>query len=66
MQWFRRYILPGITFQSIVIGGGYCTGQELVQYFLSLGSTNGFYGLLVTTFVWSIVCALSFLLAKIL
>jgi uncharacterized membrane protein YkvI len=63
-QFFRTYILPGITFQSIVISGGYCTGQEIVQYFLSLGPVNGFYGLLLTTVVWSIICALCFLLAK--
>jgi len=64
-NFFKVYILPGITFQSIVISGGYCTGQEIVQYFLSLGPTNGFYGLLITTAFWSVICALCFVLAKI-
>ncbi len=64
-NFFKVYILPGITFQSIVISGGYCTGQEIVQYFLNLGPLNGFYGLLLTTAVWSFVCALCFLLAKL-
>lgn len=63
-NFFKIYILPGITFQSIVISGGYCTGQEIVQYFLSLGPVNGFYGLLITTALWSVICALCFLLAK--
>lgn len=62
-HFFRIYLLPGITFQSIVISGGYCTGQEIIQYFLSLGPVNGFYGLLVTTVIWSIICALCFVLA---
>ena len=63
-NFFRTYLLPGITFQSIVVSGGYCTGQEIVQYFLSLGLTNGWYGLLVTTFVWSVICILCFVLAR--
>ncbi len=63
-HFFKAYILPGITFQSIVISGGYCTGQEIVQYFLKSGPTNGFYGLLLTTVVWSFICALCFVLAK--
>src|SRR5436190_14573243 len=63
-NFFKTYILPGITFQSIVISGGYCTWQEIVQYFLSLGPVNGFYSLLVTMALWSIICALCFVLAK--
>ncbi len=63
-NFFKIYILPGITFQSIVISGGYCTGQEIVQYFLSLGPVNGAYGLLLTTAIWSAICALCFVLAR--
>ncbi len=63
-HFFKAYILPGITFQSIVISGGYCTGQEIVQYFLTSGPVNGFYGLLITTLIWSFICSLCFLLAK--
>ncbi|MFO1257076.1 MAG: hypothetical protein U1E78_01430 [Gammaproteobacteria bacterium] len=62
-NFFKIYILPGMTFQSIVISGGYCTGQEMNQYFLALGPTNGLYGLIVTTVMWSIVCAASFVFA---
>lgn len=63
-NFFKTYLLPGITFQSIVIAGGYGTGQEINQYFLSLGPVNGFYGLLVTTLVWSVICSLCFVLAQ--
>ena len=35
--FFRKYLLPGFVFQSIVIGGGYGTGRELVEYFLQFG-----------------------------
>ena len=34
-KFFRTY-LPGFVFQSVVIAGGYGTGQELIEYFLSM------------------------------
>lgn len=63
-NFFRTYLLPGITFQSIVIAGGYGTGQEINQYFLSLGPSNGLFGLFTTMIVWSVICSLCFVLAK--
>lgn len=64
-NFFKIYILPGITFQSIVISGGYCTGQEMIQYFLDLGPINGLYGLIAATVTWSIVCAACFMFATL-
>lgn len=29
---FRRYLLPAIIFQSVLIGGGYATGREIVEF----------------------------------
>jgi len=63
-DFFKIYILPGLTFQTIVIAGGYCTGQEIVQYFLTSGPVNGLYGLLMTACVWSVMSGLCFMLAK--
>ena len=31
--FFKKFILPGLIFQSLVIGGGYGTGRELVEFF---------------------------------
>ena len=42
---FQQYILPGIIFQSVLIGGAYATGREIVEY----GAKYGAMG------VWSIV-----------
>lgn len=39
---YRRYLLPGIIFQSVIIGGGYATGREIVEF----GGKYGAYGLL--------------------
>lgn len=64
-DWFQRYLLPGFCFQSMVIAGGYGTGRELVDFFLTKGVLGGLLGmLLITTPLWSIVCALTFEIAR--
>ena len=63
-SFFRKYLLPGFVFQSVVIGGGYGTGRELVEYFLRYGPLGGILGmLLVTTVMWSLFLALTFTFA---
>jgi uncharacterized membrane protein YkvI len=59
--FFRKYLLPGFVFQSVVIAGGYGTGRELAEFFLTYGPLGGLLAmLLVTTTIWSAVCASSF------
>ena len=63
---FRKYFLPGLVFQSVLIGGGYGTGRELVEFFLTLGPLSGLLAmLLVSTVIWSIVFAVTFELARL-
>lgn len=61
----KKYLLPGFIFQSIVIGGGYGTGRELVEFFLRHGPVNGYLGILIATLIWSIVLAICFELARL-
>ena len=62
---FQRYFLPGFVFQSVVIAGGYGTGRELVEFFLSHGPLGGLLAMgLISTAIWSAVCAASFELAR--
>lgn len=61
---FRRYLLPGLVFQSVVIAGGYGTGRELVEFFLTLGPLGGLLGMAVATLVWSAVCMATFEFAR--
>ena len=62
---FRRYLLPGFVFQSVVIAGGYGTGREIVEFFLSLGPRRGLLSmLLVSMTIWSVVAAVSYELAR--
>ena len=62
---FRRYFLPGFLFQSVVIAGGYGTGAELAQFFLSQGPAGGLLALLTSTVVFSAVAATTYELARL-
>lgn len=62
--WFQKYLLLGLIFQSVVIGGGYGTGRELAEFFLSNGPVGGLLAMAVSTVVWSVVCAATFAFAR--
>lgn len=65
-QFFKRYLLPGFVFQSVVIGGGYGTGRELVEFFLSYGPAGGLAGMvLVSMVIWSAVAGVTFAFAHV-
>lgn len=55
-----RILIPGFVFQSMVIGGGYGTGAEIREYFLSRGLGGGLLGMAVTLAIWSVLCAVTF------
>ena len=61
---YTKYILPGLLFQSIIIGGGYGTGREIVEFFLSKGPVGGYLGILIAMLIWSLVMAVGFELAR--
>ncbi|WP_372783210.1 hypothetical protein [Phenylobacterium sp.] len=62
-HWFQRWLLPGLAFKAVVIGGGYATGRELASYFLPSGPWGGLYAMLLATAIWSVVCVVTFLFA---
>lgn len=59
-SFYQRYLLPGLAFQSVVIGGGYATGRELIEFFAGAGPAGGLLGMALTTVIWSAVLAVSF------
>ena len=59
-SWIQRYVLPGLAFKAVVIGGGYATGIELAQFFLPSGPLGGLIAILIATCMWSLVCLLTF------
>jgi uncharacterized membrane protein YkvI len=64
-SFFRRYLLPGFVFQSVVIAGGYGTGRELVEFFLTQGPLGGLLAIGVTMVIWSAVSMVTFELARL-
>ncbi|MDW3645610.1 MAG: hypothetical protein R8P61_00940 [Bacteroidia bacterium] len=61
---YKTYIVPGLLFQSIVVGGGYGTGREIIEFFMSKGPLGGYLGILVSMVIWSIIIAIGFELAR--
>ena len=60
---FRRFVLPGLAFKAVVIGGGYATGREIAEYFLPGGFWGGLASIGAATAAWSLICAATFLFA---
>ncbi len=63
--WFQRFVLPGFAFKAVVIGGGYATGRELAEFFMPSGPWGGIAAMLLAMLIWSIVCAMTFLFARV-
>lgn len=63
-SWFQRFLLPGLAFKAVVIGGGYATGRELAEFFLAGGPWAGIVAMLLAMLVWSLVCAATFAFAR--
>ena len=49
----------------MIIGGGYATGRELVEFFLLAGPLGGLVSILIVTGIFSVCMALGFELARI-
>ena len=64
-RWIRVYLIPGAIFQSIMVGGGYGTGRELVEYFVQFGIGGAFRGLLLATLLFSTIMAFTFEFARV-
>ena len=61
---FQRFLLPGLAFKAVVIGGGYATGRELAEFFLPSGPWGGVAAMLLSMLIFSLVCVVTFLFAR--
>jgi uncharacterized membrane protein YkvI len=57
---FRRFLLPGLAFKAVIIGGGYATGREIAEFFLPAGPWGGLAAMLLATLIWAVVAAVTF------
>ncbi len=63
---FRRWVLPAIVFQAVLIAGGYATGRELAEFFLIPGPSAGLAGIVVAMIVFSVVATTGFGLSRMI
>jgi len=61
----KVYIIPGAVFQSVMVGGGYGTGREIVEYFSRYGFSGGLLGLGIAFICLAVVLALTFEFARV-
>jgi uncharacterized membrane protein YkvI len=59
-----RYVVPGLVIQAVLVGGGYATGRELVEFFISKGPLTGLAGLALTALWISAGSMVAFELAR--
>jgi uncharacterized membrane protein YkvI len=64
-RFFRVYVIPGAVFQSVLVGGGYGTGREIVEFFTRFGALGGLLGMLVTWLCWMVVLAITYEFARV-
>lgn len=65
MRWIRIWLLPGAVFQSVVVGGGYGTGREVVEFISRFGPWGGLGALLLVGTLWGLVLAVTFDIARV-
>ena len=64
-RFVRLYIVPGAVYQSVMVGGGYGTGREIVEYFVSYGVLGGLLGFGISFATVALVLGLTFELSRI-
>lgn len=62
--WFGKLVLPGIVLQSVLIGGGYATGREIVTYGARFGP-RGWLAVAAIFVGFTVIAALTFEVARV-
>ena len=60
----RVAFVPAAVFLSVVFGGSYGSGQEVVQFVSAAGPVGGYWALMVVVLIWGLLLGLSFEIAR--
>lgn len=63
-RFVRIYLVPGAVIQSVMVGGGYGTGREIIEYFTAYGALGGVLAIGVAFVVLATVIAITFEFAR--
>ena len=61
----RVAFVPAAVFLSVVFGGSYGSGQEVVQFVSAAGPVGGYWALMVVVLIWGLLLGLSFEIARL-
>ena len=64
-RWVHVYLVPGAVLVSVLMGGGYGTGREVVEYFTRYGLLGGLLGAGVAAAVFALVLVATFEFARV-
>lgn len=64
-RWISIYLVPGAVFVSVVLGGGYGTGREVVEYFTRYGMQGGMLGIGVATVAFALILIATYEFARV-
>lgn len=62
---YQVYVVPAAVFISVVMGGGYGTGREMIEFFTGYGLLGGLFGIVVAAGVFSLVLACTYEFARV-
>ena len=64
-RWVHAYLVPGAVLVSVVMGGGYGTGREIIEFFTGYGQLGGLMGIGVATVLFALVLVCTFEFARV-
>lgn len=64
-RFMRVYLVPAAVYQSVIVGGGYGTGREVVEFISSYGALGGLAGIAIVTLCMFAVLAATFESARV-
>ena len=64
-RWVHAYLVPGAVLVSVVMGGGYGTGREIIEFFTGYGQLGGLMGIGVASAVFALVLVCTFEFARV-
>ncbi|HSG62287.1 MAG TPA: hypothetical protein VLA24_12735 [Pseudomonadales bacterium] len=64
-RFFQIYIVPAAVFISVVMGGGYGTGREVIEFFTQYGLLGGVFGIGVAACLFSLVLVCTYEFARV-
>jgi uncharacterized membrane protein YkvI len=64
-RWVHVYLVPGAVLVSVVMGGGYGTGREVIEYFTRYGALGGLLGAGVALSIFALVLVCTYEFARV-